>query len=105
MAKYSVGDRVLVNSGLVATITHYDPDTNWMSYESNVGGATNVYSSHISNTHLEPLSGQTVEELEPELHDQRDAVVNEGPADKPERVKRDVRVFTEDQINTLDNQQ
>ena len=99
MAKFNVGDRVLVNDGLVATITSYDEDNNLLSYESKVGGATNTFTSHISNTKVVPLSEQTVEELEPEVHETSDAVVNVGPNDEsPASVEGD-------QINTLDNQQ
>lgn len=53
---FNVGDRVLVNGGLVATIKVYDEVVNQLVYTTELpGGATNDTYGHISNTNLELL--------------------------------------------------
>jgi len=65
-----VGQRVLVNRAIIATIDHYDEDQGTLIYTHNpVGGGTDRVTSHVSQLTIEPLSvlaDQLTEEPEAE---------------------------------------
>lgn len=55
MDDFQVGDRVLINYSTLATLTLFDRELNRWGAEQRVGGSTNTFSGHISNTHIERL--------------------------------------------------
>lgn len=82
--KFKRGDKVLVNGGVVATIVRYVPDADLVVWEAPVsGGATDTTTGHISNTHIEALAGQTVEDVAAQAppKSKRNAVTNDSGAD------------------------
>lgn len=79
---YNVGDRVLVNGGVVATILAYDEDANIVVWEHKPhGGGADRVTSHISNTRLEPVADKTAVEVDaaiPAFASTRNAVTNDS---------------------------
>ena len=78
--KFSEGDKVLVNGGLVAEIVRYDELANVLVYKHNLpsGGTDSVY-AHVSNTRLEPFTGQSADlHVDAPGDTTRDAVSNDS---------------------------
>ena len=63
MAAFNVGDKVLINGGLVAEITTYDEPNNLIVYVTNSdgAGATDTTTAHISLTRIQPLGAALAE--------------------------------------------
>ena len=56
MSQFTPGDKVLIQ-GEVATIEVYDPDSNIVVYTTEIGGAENKTTAHVSNTVITALDG------------------------------------------------
>jgi hypothetical protein len=83
MSDFKVGDKVLINGGVIATITVYNELADRVVWEAPLrGGATDTGSGHISNTNIEHLANQTVESVIADApgKSKRNAVTNDSGA-------------------------
>jgi len=62
--QFAVGDEVVVNRGLVATIVTWDEPNNLVVYVANVGGGTDTTTAPISHTDVRLLKGFKVSDVE-----------------------------------------
>lgn len=64
MSEFNVGDLVMVNGGIVATIHTYDAENDRLVYVSEVGGGTDTTYGHISQTRLTLLEAVATAQAE-----------------------------------------